>query len=131
MQPRIAIIGAGCSGITAVKNLAEAGLSNLVCFEKGNRLGGNWVYTAAEGHSSVCETTHIISSKTLSQYSDFPMPSDYPDYPSHKQVLQYFENYAHHFGVEKYIRFNTAVAKAQKTHFVNGAVFDQIYADRP
>ncbi|MCC6412578.1 MAG: NAD(P)-binding domain-containing protein [Saprospiraceae bacterium] len=116
MQPRIAIIGAGCSGITAVKNLAEAGLTNLVCFEKGNRLGGNWVYTAAEGHSSVCETTHIISSKTLSQYSDFPMPSDYPDYPSHKQVLQYFENYAHHFGVEKYIRFNTAVAKAQKTH---------------
>lgn len=111
---KIAIIGAGCSGLTAIKNLVAAGLTDLVCFEKNDQIGGNWVYTANTGHSSVCETTHIISSKAMSQFSDFPMPDDYPDYPSHQQVLRYFQNYARHFDLEKYIRFNTAVERAKK-----------------
>ncbi len=112
---KTAIIGAGCSGLTAIKNLADAGITDLVCFEKNGQLGGNWVYTAGEGHSSVCETTHIISSKAMSQFSDFPMPADYPDYPSHQQVLAYFQAYARHFDLEKYIRFNTAVQVVEKT----------------
>jgi cation diffusion facilitator CzcD-associated flavoprotein CzcO len=114
-SPKIAVIGAGCSGLAAVKVLTERGLRNLVCFEKNDRIGGNWVYTAHESHSSVCETTHIISSKWLSHYSDFPMPDEFPDYPSHRQVLAYFEAYAATFGLEKYIRFNTEVARAEKT----------------
>ncbi len=109
---RIAIIGAGCSGLTAIKALVEAGLTDVVCFEKNNRLGGNWVFTAGEGHSSVMATTHLISSKKMSQFSDFPMPEDYPDYPSHRQVLAYFEAYARHFGLEKYIRYSTEVVQA-------------------
>lgn len=111
---RIAVIGAGCSGLAAVKMLLENGLDNVVCFEKNDRIGGNWVYTAAESHSSVCETTHIISSKWLSHYRDFPMPANYADYPSHREVLAYFESYAQQFGLEKYIRFNTAVQKVEK-----------------
>jgi len=113
--PRIAIIGAGCSGLAAIKVLAENDLTNLVCFEKNNQLGGNWVFTASESHSSVCETTHIISSKWLSHYSDFPMPADYPDYPSHQQVLAYFQAYAKKFDLGKYIRFKAEILKAEKT----------------
>ncbi len=112
--PRIAIIGAGCSGLAAIKVLAENGLTNLVCFEKNDQIGGNWVFTASESHSSVCETTHIISSKWLSHYSDFPMPADYPDYPSHQQVLAYFQAYAQKFDLGKYIRFNAEILKAEK-----------------
>ncbi len=111
---RIAIIGAGCSGLAAIKVLAENGFTDLVCFEKNDQIGGNWVYSAREGHSSVCETTHIISSKWLSHYSDFPMPADYPDYPSHQQVLAYFQAYTEKFGLEKYIRFNTEVVQAEE-----------------
>ncbi len=114
-NPRVCVIGAGCSGITAVKNLIQAGVTNVTCFEKNDQVGGNWIFTAGESHSSVCETTHIISSKKMSEYLDFPMPEEYPDYPSHRQVLAYFQAYAQHFGVEKYIRFNTAVEKAEKT----------------
>lgn len=110
---RIAIIGAGCSGLTAIKGLTEAGLTDVVCFEKSNRLGGNWAFSPEEGHSSVMETTHLISSKAMSQFSDFPMPEDYPDYPSHRQVLAYFEAYARAFALEKYIRYNTAVVSAE------------------
>ena len=114
-NPKVCVIGAGCSGITAIKNLVQAGVEDVVCYEKGDAIGGNWRYTAGESHSSVCETTHIISSKTMSEYLDFPMPESYPDYPSHRQVLAYFEDYARHFGVEKYIRFKTEVKKAEKT----------------
>lgn len=50
----------------------------------------------------------------MSQFSDFPMPEDYPDYPSHAQVLAYFQAYARQFQLEKYIRFNTSVVRAEK-----------------
>lgn len=109
---RIAIIGAGCSGIAALKQLTRTCEHEVVCFEQNDRIGGNWVFSMDIGHSSVCETTHIISSKRLSQYSDFPMPDDYPDYPSHEQVLAYFESYAGHFGLRQYIRLRTKVEKA-------------------
>lgn len=111
---RIAIIGAGCSGLTAIKNLVEIGLKDIICFEKNDQIGGNWIFAANKSHSSICETTHIISSKSISQFSDFPMPDDYPDYPSHQQVLAYFQAYAKHFNLEKYIRFNTAVLHAEE-----------------
>jgi cation diffusion facilitator CzcD-associated flavoprotein CzcO len=96
---RVCIIGAGPSGTTAGKNLLQAGLRNFVIYEKSDQVGGNWVFTSNTSHSSVYETTHVISSKTLSQYDDFPMPEDYPDYPSHRQMLAYFQDYAQHFGV--------------------------------
>ena len=114
LSARVCVIGAGSSGIAAAKNLLQVGLRNIVVYEKNEAIGGNWLYSPRLSHSSVYETTHIISSKTLSQFDDYPMPDDYPDYPSHKQVLAYFENYARHFGVIPYIRFNTEVTKAEK-----------------
>ncbi|HMQ47349.1 MAG TPA: NAD(P)-binding domain-containing protein [Saprospiraceae bacterium] len=115
MNPRVAVIGAGCSGLAAIKNLIQAGINDIVCFEKNDQIGGNWVFTAGESHSSVCETTHIISSKKMSEFLDFPMPEDYPDYPSHRQVLAYFQAYAQRFDLEKYIRFNTSVQQVTKS----------------
>jgi hypothetical protein len=112
-SPRVAVIGAGCSGITTIKNLLQAGVAEVVCYEQNHEVGGNWLYSPQLSHSSVCETTHIISSKTLSSYEDFPMPEDYPDYPSHEQVLTYFQAYARHFGLYPYIRFNTRVTAAK------------------
>ncbi len=112
VKARVCVIGAGPSGITAIKHLLQAGLRDIVCYERGGQVGGNWVYTPDEGHSSVYETTHIISSRRYSQYHDFPMPDDYPDYPSHQQLLRYFQDYARHFGVEPFIRFNTEVRHA-------------------
>lgn len=136
MKARVCVIGAGCSGLAAIKNLVQAGVKEVVCFEKNDQIGGNWIFTAGESHSSVCETTHIISSKKLSEYLDFPMPEEYPDYPSHQQVLDYFRSYARHFGLEQYIRFNTEVKRVEKlegerwrVNLVNGEVheFDYLF----
>lgn len=111
---RICIIGAGCSGLTAIKSMVDEGLQDVTCYEQNPWIGGNWHYTAEESHSSVCSTTHIISSKKLSEFSDFPMPDEYPDYPSHEQVLAYFESYVTHFNLQKYIRFNSKVRHIRK-----------------
>lgn len=113
---KIAVIGAGPSGITTIKNLVEAGYKNVTCFEMNDQVGGNWVYSETEGHSSVFKTTHIISSRKFSEYSDFPMPSSYPDYPSQQELLQYFNDYVDHFQIRPYIQFNSRVSSASLTN---------------
>ncbi len=107
----VCIIGAGPSGITAAKNCRAAGIP-FALYEQSGKVGGNWVFDDASGHSSVYENTHIISSKTLSSYEDYPMPASYPDYPSHRQVQAYFEDYARHFGVFNDVRFHHRVLRA-------------------
>ena len=107
---RFCVIGAGSSGITVAKNLKEAGIPFDV-FEREDGIGGNWYY--GKSHSSVYRSTHLISSKPLTEYIDFPMPADYPDFPSHAQVLAYFKAYVAHFGLEQFITFNTEVTRVE------------------
>jgi len=113
MKKRICIIGAGPSGITAAKNCMQAGL-DFVVFEKNDKVGGNWVFNSKTGHSSVYENTHLISSKSWSEFEDYPMPDNYPDYPNHIQLQQYFEGYAKHFGIYSKIKFDHAVNKVTR-----------------
>lgn len=111
MKPRVAIIGCGPSGITALKNILDQGIE-AVAFDRNTEVGGNWIYDENESHSSVFETTHIISSKYLSQYEDFTFDDFDPevaDYPSHDELRRYFQAYAKHFGLYPFIRFETLV----------------------
>jgi cation diffusion facilitator CzcD-associated flavoprotein CzcO len=111
---QVCVIGAGPSGIAAAKNAIQFGF-DVVVFEKNDKVGGNWVFNADTGHSSVYENTHIISSKIWSEYEDYPMPDEYPDYPSHRQLQAYFESYAKHFKVYERIRFKHTVTKVTRT----------------
>lgn len=111
---RIAVIGAGPSGITALKNLLDQGLDALA-FDANDRVGGNWIYREDDSHSSVFETTHIISSRQLSEYGDYPWSvhnDAVADYPSHRELADYFQGYARHFGLEAFIRFGTRIQEA-------------------
>ena len=108
---KVCVIGAGPSGITALKNLIDLGL-DVVCYDFNTEVGGNWIYNENVSHSSVFETTHIISSKTLSQYEDFTFDefeAGLPDYPSHDQLRRYFQAYAAKFNLYPHIQFNTLV----------------------
>ena len=110
-MPKVCVIGAGPSGITAIKNLLDQGL-DVIAYDFNQDVGGNWIYSEDESHSSVFETTHIISSKTLSQYEDYTFDDfdpSIPDYPSHDQLRKYFQAYARHFNLYPYIEFNTLV----------------------
>jgi len=108
---KICVIGVGPSGITAIKNLLDQGLE-VTAYDYNENVGGNWIYNEGESHSSVFDTTHIISSKTLSQYEDFTFDDfekGIPDYPSHDQLLRYFQAYASKFNLYPFIEFNTLV----------------------
>lgn len=116
MAKKIAVIGTGPSGITALKNLLDEGME-VIAFDKNKDVGGNWIYSEDESHSSVFETTHIISSKTLSQYADFTFDDFDPqaaDYPSHDELRRYFQAYASHFNLYPYIRFKTLVIHCKR-----------------
>ena len=75
-----AVIGAGMSGLAALKALLETGF-DADWFERESDVGGNWNFDAR--NSRVYRSTHLISSKPFTQYPDFPMPDAYPDYPTH------------------------------------------------
>lgn len=105
------IIGAGSSGLAAAKNLSQHGIPFDV-IEREADLGGIWNYESP--NSSVYRSTHLISSKPLTEYTDFPMPDHYPDYPNRSQVLQYFHSYTHSFGLREFIEFKTSVASVDK-----------------
>ena len=72
-------------------------------------IGGNWRYENDNGTSSAYRSLHINSARKLMSYKAFPMPEDYPDYPSHWQVAKYFDDYAARFGLTEKIAFNTEV----------------------
>jgi hypothetical protein len=108
MEKRVCVIGAGPSGISAIKNLRDKGLS-VIAYDYNHDVGGNWIYNDKESHSSVFETTHIISSKSLSQYEDFAFDTGVADYPSHEELRNYFQSYAKEFDLYPLIRFNTLV----------------------
>jgi dimethylaniline monooxygenase (N-oxide forming) len=106
----VAVIGAGCCGLTAIKCCLDEGLEP-VCFERGNYISGLWHYTeeVEEGQACVMKSTVINTSKEMMCYSDFPIPADFPIYMHHQQVDRYFHMYADKFGLRKYINFNTEV----------------------
>ncbi|MDB4945724.1 MAG: Monooxygenase [Labilithrix sp.] len=109
---RACLIGAGASGIPVVKALAEAGVT-FDCFEKSDRVGGNWVYGNKNGMSAAYEGLYINTSKIRMQYADHPMPAAYPDFPHHSQVAAYFEDYVAHFDLKRHITFETSVEHAE------------------
>jgi dimethylaniline monooxygenase (N-oxide forming) len=110
---RTCVIGAGPSGLAAVKALAEAGL-DFDCFEKSDRVGGNWVFGNRNGQSRIYRSLHINTSRQRMAYADFPMPADYPDFPHHALMARYFEAYAAAFGLHRRITFGTAVMRAER-----------------
>src|SRR5215210_6624829 len=109
--PTVCVIGAGASGIAAVKALAERGIP-FDCYEASDRVGGNWVFGNKNGMSSAYRSLHINTSRERMEYTDFPMPKSYPDFPHHTHIAQYFDDYVDHFGVRDRIRFETGVEHA-------------------
>jgi len=105
---QVCIIGAGSSGITAAKALKEKGIS-FDCFEKGSNIGGVWRFNNDNGLSSAYRSLHINTNRVVMAYSDFPMPDDYPMFPHHSDIIEYFENYVEHFKLREHITFNTSV----------------------
>ena len=111
--PTVCVIGAGSSGIAAAKALHERGIP-FDCYEKSDQVGGNWVFGNRNGMSSAYRSLHINTSRERMEYSDFPMPKSYPDFPHHTHIAEYFNDYVDRFGVRDRIVFETGVEHARR-----------------
>jgi dimethylaniline monooxygenase (N-oxide forming) len=112
-SPKVCVIGAGSSGITAIKALKQRGIP-YDCFEKSDEVGGNWVFGNRNGMSAAYRDLFINVSRERMAYSDFPMPSSYPDFPHHTHIREYFNAYVDRFGLRESIAFETGVAHANR-----------------
>ncbi len=112
--PRVCLIGAGSSGIAVAKAFADKAIP-FDCYEKSDRVGGNWVFKNKNGWSSAYRSLHINTSRTRMQYADYPMPDGYPDFPHHELIARYFDAYVDHFGLREKIRFETGVQRIERT----------------
>ncbi|MGW0039204.1 flavin-containing monooxygenase [Gordonia sp. NPDC003376] len=106
---RVCIVGAGPSGLVAARRLRDAGIPFDV-FEKHSDVGGIWD-PENEG-TPIYDSAHFISSKYTSGFYGHPMPADYPDYPSWRQILDYIRTFAADEGLYEHIIFDTPVDKA-------------------
>ena len=107
---RVAVIGAGVCGLAAVRCLLEAGLEP-VAFERTASLGGLWNFDESHpsGGTVGYRSLRTNTSKLVTAFSDFPIPDDFPDFPSRAQFLDYLHAYAEHFQLLPHIRFLTEV----------------------
>ncbi|KAM4860753.1 flavin-containing monooxygenase 5-like [Thomomys bottae] len=112
---RIAVIGAGVSGLGAIKSCLEEGLEP-VCFEKNKDIGGLWNYeeTPQSRIPGIYRSLTSNTSKEMTAFSDYPMPDHYPNYLHHSKLMEYLRMYANHFGLIKYIQFQTNVCSVRK-----------------
>ncbi|XP_008586858.1 PREDICTED: dimethylaniline monooxygenase [N-oxide-forming] 1 [Galeopterus variegatus] len=115
MTMRVAIVGAGASGLACIKCCLEEGLEPT-CFERSDDLGGLWRFTehVEEGRASLYKSVVSNSCKEMSCYSDFPFPEDYPNYIPNSQFLEYLKMYANQFNLLKRIQFKTKVCSVTK-----------------
>ncbi|XP_078263907.1 flavin-containing monooxygenase 5-like [Rhinoraja longicauda] len=115
MPKRVAIIGAGASGLPCIKCCLDEDLEP-VCFERTDDIGGLWNFQekVTDGRPSIYKSLVINTSKEMMCYSDFPIPEEYPNYMHNSRIMDYFRLYATHFDLLKYIRFQTSVCSVTK-----------------
>jgi len=102
---RVGIVGAGVAGLTTAKVLKQAG-HEVIVYDKAPDVGGVWSRTR--------RYPGLTTQSPKAQYSlsDFPMPRDYPEWPSGAQVQAYLAAYATHFGLDDALRLSTEVTSA-------------------
>jgi dimethylaniline monooxygenase (N-oxide forming) len=107
---RVAVIGAGPSGLTAAKHLKEAGLVPTV-FESAGSIGGIW---RPQSH----KTWHSLKlnlSRHTCVFSDFPWAPTAPEFPCASAMGAYLGEYASYFGLEPCIKLNARVHQVRPT----------------
>lgn len=111
-ESKVCVIGAGVGGLCAMKELDRAGVP-FDAYDERAGLGGIWRYQEAPGRTCAWSGMHMNSPRGTYEFSDFPMPAHYPDFPGREQVLEYLDSAADHYGIRAAIRFNRRVQKVE------------------
>ncbi|XP_058104558.1 flavin-containing monooxygenase FMO GS-OX5-like isoform X2 [Magnolia sinica] len=124
---KVAVIGAGVSGLVAARELVREG-HRVVVFEKSDRIGGTWVYDPRVEsdplgldpsreivHGSLYLSLRTNLPRQVMSFLDFPFTAtrngDSRTFPRHEEVLAYIEDFATEFGLLELIRFDAEVVR--------------------
>jgi trimethylamine monooxygenase len=138
MNKRVAVIGAGPSGLAQLRSFQSAEakgaeIPEVVCFEKQDNWGGLWNYTWRTGidqngepvHSSMYRYLWSNGPKEGLEFADYSFDEHFgrpiPSYPPRAVLFDYIEGRVKKAGVRKWIRFSTAVR--QVTYDADSALF--------
>lgn len=102
MNPRIAVIGGGPSGLATAKFLRDEGFDDLTIFEQSSDIGGQW--NAASSLSGVWQTLTTNTCSTESCFSDLPYDDSATMYVHHRQVHAYLRRYAETFDLLRHVQ---------------------------
>ena len=101
---RVAVIGAGMAGIASVIRLREAGVDDVVVYEKADRLGGTWRENTYPGIA--CDVpSHLYC------YSFAPNAEWSHTFAPGAEILAYLEQVARDHDVERHVRLGTEVRR--------------------
>ncbi|MFT4570294.1 MAG: cation diffusion facilitator CzcD-associated flavoprotein CzcO [Hyphomicrobiaceae bacterium] len=103
-SPRVAVIGAGMSGILMAIKLKEAGLENFTVYEKADTVGGTWRENTYPGIACDVPSHHYC-------YSFEPNPEWSRRFSPGSETKAYFERCAEKYGVLPHVRFNTTIER--------------------
>ena len=108
--PKIAIVGAGISGLCMGIRLKRAGIHTFTIFEKSSKVGGTWRENIYPG--SGCDVpSHLYS------FSFEPNPAFTHKYSLQPEIERYLDHCAEKYGIVPHVRFDTEIA---------GAEFDEV-----
>ena len=102
---RVAIIGAGFGGIGAAVRLKQAGVSDVVLFERGDDVGGVWRENTYPG--AACDVPSHLYSLSFAPKADWSRR-----FAPQAEIHQYLRDVARDFDVLRHVRFRTEVRAA-------------------
>ncbi|EYU37390.1 hypothetical protein MIMGU_mgv1a0083261mg, partial [Erythranthe guttata] len=128
---KVAVIGAGVSGLATARALKSEGFEQVVVFEKSDNLGGTWVYDpkiesdplSLDPNREIVHGSLYLSLCTnlprqLMGFSDYPFVTrkygDSTTFPSHEEVLEFLNEFAVEFGLAEMIRFETEFVRVDR-----------------
>jgi dimethylaniline monooxygenase (N-oxide forming) len=100
---RVAVIGAGPSGLAAARYLKAHGFVPVV-YDRGEGLGGQWSAVAASEAAMRANTSRVTT-----RFSELDYPAETSGFPQKGEVLAYLESYAEKFSLAECLRLNTDV----------------------
>ncbi|HET8569606.1 MAG TPA: NAD(P)-binding domain-containing protein [Candidatus Limnocylindria bacterium] len=119
---RVAVVGAGVSGLVSLKWLREEGL-DAVAFERSDRVGGLW---NAKPLSPAYRSLVANVSREKTSLSDHPLPADVGDFPPRAAIARWLDAYADRFDLRRHVRFGHEVRRVEPRWTVDGERFDAV-----
>jgi cation diffusion facilitator CzcD-associated flavoprotein CzcO len=102
---RVAVIGTGFGGLAAAVRLKQAGISDLVLFEKSSDVGGVWRENTYPG--AACDVASHLYSLSFAPKADWSRR-----FAPQAEIHQYLRDVARDFDLLRHIRFDTEVLAA-------------------